>query len=219
LAATTLAGVAVLALVLGLLYPLLGTPVRLRQDMPSTPDHLTLDGYAWMQDGSILNATGEEVSFSGDYDAIHWLRANAGQTDVIVEAGIGPYRGNGARISSATGMPAVIGWDRHQHQQRYPEGIQQRMADVRSIYNSTDVNQKLELLRRYNARYVIVGDVERLWNFPDNPAHYASDEGLRAFDSMVGSSLRVAFISGPTIVYEVLDFPAIPPVVDAVHQL
>ena len=216
---TILAGVGLLALVLGLFYPIFATPVRLRQDMPSSPGGLTLDGYAWMEGGTLTNGTGDLMSFSGDLDAIGWLNAQPDQTSVIVEAGIGPYRGNGARISSGAGMPAVIGWDRHQYQQRYPDGISKRMADVRTIYNSTDTNHKLELLRRYNVRYVVVGDVERLWNTPENPAYYASNEGLAAFDSMLGQSLRLAFVSGSTRIYEVLDFPEIRPSPDAIHNL
>lgn len=213
------AGIASLALLAGLVYPLMATPVRLRQDMPSTPSGLTLDGYAWMRGGSIQNADGQVIDFTGDLEAIEWLDRNASPTDVIVEAGIGPYRGNGARISSGTGMPAVIGWDRHQYQQRYPEGIAQRMEDVRVIYNSTDPRKKLELLRRYRVRYVIVGDVERYWNTPDQPRPYASEAGLETFEAMLGESLRLAFVSGGTRVYEVLDFPRLPPAPGAVHNL
>ena len=68
-------------------------------------------------------------------------------------------------------------------------------------------------------RYVIVGDVERLWNTPDNPAYYASAAGLDAFESMLDQSLRLAFVSGSTRVYEVLDFPSIRPASDANHDL
>jgi uncharacterized membrane protein len=214
-----LAGVGTLAVLAGLFYPLFATPVRLRQDMPTSPNELTLDGYAWMRGASILNATGNPVTFGDDLAAIEWLNHNARQTDVIVEAGIGPYRGNGARISSATGMPAVIGWDRHQHQQRYPEGISRRMDDVRLIYNSASPAEKLELLRRYRAKYIIVGDVERYWNFDDNPQFYASEPGLAAFEAMVGSSLRLAFVSGSMRIYEVLDFPSIAPAPDATREL
>ncbi len=213
------AGVGVVALVAGLTYPFFATPVRLRQDMPTSPSALTLDGYAWMEEGWITNATGDTISFAGDLDAINWLNGQEDQTAVIVEAGIGPYRGNGARISSATGMPAVIGWDRHQYQQRYPEGIAKRMADVKTIYNSTVPAEKLDLLRRYNVRYVVVGDVERYWNYQEAPEYYASEAGLQAFESMLGESLRLAFVSGPTRVYEVLDFPMIRPAADAVHNL
>jgi YYY domain-containing protein len=199
----------VTAAVVGSLYPLLGTPARLSQNMTSSPGGLTLDGYAWMRNGWIHNGTGDVMMFNGDLDAIRWLNKIEG-TPVILEGSIGPYRGNGARISSGTGLPAVLGWDRHQYQQRYGSGISQRMAEVRMIYNETDPLRKLEMLRSYNVRYVIVGDVERLWNTPENPQPYASAEGLDAFDLLIGHGLKVAFTSAHTTIYEVEDFPRLP---------
>jgi hypothetical protein len=163
-----------------------------------------------MDGGMILNGTNEPIQFSGDLAAIEWFNEHVDGTPVILEASIGPYRGNGSRISSATGLPTVLGWDRHQRQQRYEPGISQRMDDVRDIYNETDPARKLEMLRRYRVRYVVVGDVERYWNLPENPTHYASSEGLAAFDALLGDDLVLAFESGTTKVYEVLDFPRIP---------
>ncbi|MBA2453624.1 MAG: hypothetical protein H0V47_10665, partial [Chloroflexia bacterium] len=157
-------GILGFALIAGIIYPVFGTPARLSQDMESSPLSLTLDGYSWMEGGSIQNATGDTISFGGDLAAIEWLNMNTSGTPVLLEAAIGPYRGNGSRISSATGLPAVLGWDRHQSQQRYEQGISHRMQDVEAIYNSTDPDAKLEALRRYDVRYVIVGDVERYWN-------------------------------------------------------
>lgn len=78
------------------------------------------------------------------------------------------------------------------------------------IYNETDPLRKLEMLRSYNVRYVIVGDVERLWNTPENPQPYASAEGLDAFDLLIGHGLKVAFTSAHTTIYEVEDFPRLP---------
>ncbi len=208
--------VATTLLAFGMIYPVLATPVRLDWDMESSPAGLSLDGYAWMDGGQILNGTNEPIEFSGDLAAIDWLNEHADGTPVILEASIGPYRGNGSRISSATGLPTVLGWDRHQRQQRYEPGISQRMADVRAIYNETDLTTKLEELRRYRVRYVIVGDVERYWNLPENPTYYASAEGLAAFDALLGNGLELAFESGNTRVYEVLDFPRVAPAPGAV---
>ncbi|MDQ3548243.1 MAG: DUF2298 domain-containing protein, partial [Chloroflexota bacterium] len=208
-----------LLLAFGMIYPVIGTPVRLEWDMESSPAGMTLDGYAWMDDGQILNGTGETIEFSGDLAAIDWLNEHASGTSVILEAAIGPYRGNGSRISSATGLPAVLGWDRHQRQQRYEPGISKRMEDVHAIYNETNPAAKLEALRRYRVRYVIVGDVERYWNTPENPTFYASPAGLATFDRLLGSELELAFESGTTRIYEVLDFPSIPPAPDAIADL
>ncbi|HYI16303.1 MAG TPA: DUF2298 domain-containing protein, partial [Thermomicrobiales bacterium] len=207
---------ATVLLAVGMIYPILATPVRLDWDMESSPSGLSLDGYAWMDGGQILNGTNEPIEFSGDLDAIEWLNENVDGTPVILEASIGPYRGNGSRISSATGLPAVLGWDRHQRQQRYEPGITERMADVHAIYNENDPAIKLEELRRYRVRYVIVGDVERYWNVPENPTYYASAAGLAAFDALLGNGLELAFESGNTRVYEVVDFPRVPPAQGAV---
>jgi len=219
IALPVLTGTATAALALGLVYPVVATPVRLEQDMPTSPDWLTLDGYAWMRNGWILNGTGQTIEYGGDLAAIEWLSKNVDEPAVILEGAIGPYRGNGSRISSGTGFPTVIGWARHQEQQRYREDIAPRVADVHTLYNTTNLNLKLELLRRYQVRYVVVGDVERLWNTPDQPRPYASAAGLRAFDELVGSGLEVAFESGHTTVYEVLDFPRRAPAPGAIHDL
>ena len=64
------------------------------------------------------SGSGEPVYFKDDLALIDWLNAHIHGTPVIAEASIGPYRGNGSRISSATGLPTIIGWERHEEQQR-----------------------------------------------------------------------------------------------------
>jgi len=213
-----LLGVSLALLAAGLVYPVLGTPQRLAQRMPTTPAAVSLDGYSWMRGASITNALGEPITFTGDYYAIQWLRDHATGHAVIVEASIGPYRGNGSRISSATGLPAVLGWDRHQRQQRLTPEIDRRLLDVRELYSTTDLERKRWILRRYNVRYVIVGDVERRWriNWPFAGAQaqaepYASEAGLAAFEQLEGTLLRRVFESGSTVIYEVIPFPSLPP--------
>jgi uncharacterized membrane protein len=172
-----------------------------------------------MRGGSILNATGQPLGFTGDLEAIEWLDQNVEGTPVLLEASIGPYRANGSRISSATGLPAVLGWDRHQYQQRYSDGIARRMREVREIYNETNPWRKLELLRGYDVRYVIVGDIERYWDSTSDSLPYASPEGLAAFEKLVADgAARVAFSAHGTTVYEILDFPSLPAAPDAVRR-
>ncbi|HEX3721380.1 MAG TPA: DUF2298 domain-containing protein, partial [Nitrolancea sp.] len=214
--------ISVLLIAAGLIYPLAGTPARLSNHMPGSPKSLTLNGFAWMNGSWILNTTGQQITFTGDYAAITWLRTHDTDNGIIAEASIGPYRGDGSRISSATGLPTVLGWDSHERQQRYWPGIDQRLADVHTLYNSTNVADKLALIEEYDVRYVVVGDVERYWE-PD-PGFvgisvagqpYASADGLAAFNSMLGTDLRVAFKSGDTTVYEVIPFPELKPALSA----
>ena len=209
-------GVGVLAL--GLAYPVAATPARFDRDMPSSPHGLSLDGYAWMQGAEITTPTGQVVTFTDDLALIKWLNANVTGTPTLLEAAIGPYRGNGSRISSATGLPTVLGWDHHQTQQRYTSDVTKRMSAVRQIYNETNLDAKLAGLRRYNVRYVVVGDVERYWSSDSDPSPYASKAGLDAFDALVGHGLTVAFRSGQTLLYRVDDFPRVPPAPGAVRR-
>ncbi len=108
-----------------------------------------------------------------------------------------------------TGLPALVGWDNHEAQQRYPEQVAERHRDVRELYDSADPQRALELISRYGVRYIYVGPVERLHEFPaleegGTPQRYASSEGLRKFDGMVGTTLRVAYRNQGVTLYEVL---------------
>ncbi|HVB64232.1 MAG TPA: DUF2298 domain-containing protein [Nitrolancea sp.] len=206
----------------GLIYPIAGTPARLANHMPGSPSTLTLNGLAWMNGSWILNSSGQKIDFTGDLAAIKWLRTHDTDNGIIAEASIGPYRGNGARISSGTGLPSVLGWDSHERQQRYWPGIDQRLVDLHTLYNSTDVATKRALIDQYGIRFIIVGDVEREWE-PDpgfagifaGDQPYASVAGLATLDAMVGTDLRIAFKSGDTTVYEVIPFPRLAPKLSA----
>ncbi len=211
------------------LYSVLGTPQRLALRLPSTPSPGSLDGYAWMRGGSFLNSLGEVIETTEDRAVIEWLRAHAEGNPVILEASIGPYRGNGSRISSATGLPTVLGWDRHERQQRkrvvpvdrrvrllspLGDAVDRRLFEVRELYDTTDLARKRELLWRYRVRYVVVGPVERGWRVqpgfagavrPDEP--YASQQGLAAFEALEGSTLRRVATFGETRIYEVVSDP------------
>ena len=137
--------------------------------------------------------------------AIDWLFQNVTGTPVIAEASIGPYRCNGSRISAATGLPTIIGWERHQQQQRYPETLPERVRDVRTLYNSPDPREKEAILRRYNVAYVVVGDLERLYPIADNECTpTGSAEGIAAFGAMLGATLEIAHSAVGTTIYRVL---------------
>ena len=142
------------------------------------------------------------VSFADDLKAIDWFNEHVDGSPVIAEASFGPYRGNSSRFSIATGLPDVIGWAHHETQQRYPDGIDERVQDVRTLYDSADVNEKRDILLKYDVRYVIVGDVERYTLY--GGALYASPDGLAAFQQMVGTTLEVAYQAGTTTVYRVI---------------
>ncbi|MBA3450974.1 MAG: glycosyltransferase family 39 protein, partial [Chloroflexia bacterium] len=159
-------GVAASALLIlaSLTYPVLATGPRLAQQVAPRTGPRTLNALAWMESGTVAvsdDAEFSHIGYAGDAPAIDWFFMNVTSSPVIAEASIGPYRCNGSRIASATGLPTIIGWERHEQQQRYADSLPERVADVRTLYTSGDPVEKTTILRRYNVEYVVVGDVER----------------------------------------------------------
>lgn len=207
------AGVLALLLLASFVYPVVATPLRVQEQFPRPPGYgPTLDGYRWMEYGTIPNERCQQFGFRDDYAAIRWLLDHLTGTPVIAEASIGPYRGNGSRFAIATGFPTILGWDRHEFQQRPALGIQQRDRDVRALYNSGDVGEKLTILQRYHVSFVVVGAVERHWYLPAPAGSppctagepYASPQGLAALEGLAGRYLDPVFRSGETVIYRVL---------------
>jgi YYY domain-containing protein len=156
------------------LYPLTAVPVRV-SDRFENSHSVTLDGTEYMST-SVYSDDNRPVTLSWDRQALFWLRQNIQGIPTILEANTPLYRW-GSRVSIYTGLPTVIGWDWHQKQQRSVlpgELIDQRLDDVKTMYNSTDVDQTMQLLDQYQVQYVYVGPLEHLYYDP---------AGLAKFDS------------------------------------
>ena len=155
------------------LYPLTAVPARVG-DRFDNSHSVTLDGTEYMTT-SIYSDDSRPVVLEWDRQAFAWLRQNVPGIPTILEANTPLYRW-GSRVSINTGLPTVIGWDWHQKQQRSVlpgELIDQRLEDVKTMYNSTDVDQTLQLLDQYQVRYIYVGTLEHL---------YYDSAGLDKFD-------------------------------------
>jgi uncharacterized membrane protein len=160
--------------------------------------------------GSVPSAGGEEaddarIRFAEDRAVIDWFNREVPGSPVVAEASIGPYRCNGSRISIGTGLPTIIGWERHLEQQRPGDDLAGRVEDVGRLYRSADPREKERILRRYDVDYVVVGELERRYPVADETCQATgSAAGVEAFEPMVGSTLEVAFAAGATRVYRVL---------------
>ena len=100
------------------------------------------------------------------------------------------------RVSIYTGLPTVLGWDNHQRQQRgYSPTIGERIGDIRRIYSTTDHEEALKLLDKYQVEYIYVGELER---------HYYQQQGLDKFDSMLGTELELVYVNSTVQIYRVL---------------
>lgn len=141
------AGVAVLLILAGLVYPLTATLARTNGfDNPQT-----LDGLAFTR------------SFKPfEYEAVRWLNDNVEGAPVILEA-VGNSYSEGGRISSQTGLPTVLGWASvHEIAWRgSAKLLEGREADVAQAYTTTSVDETRAILEKYEIEYVYVGAFER----------------------------------------------------------
>lgn len=166
-----------------LLYPLLATPakwnIRMNAEAPNTLDGMAFMPYVEYGDVDYLG-NGLTIRLADDYDAIRWMQRNIEGTPVIAEAhGGNPYRSVANRVAMYTGLPAIVGWDWHQRQQRavLPGNlVTDRINDVNTLYNTTDLALAEALLEKYSVGYVYVGALENAYYFP---------EGLAKFDRLV----------------------------------
>jgi YYY domain-containing protein len=146
--------------------------------------------------GELLGLRGRtprELSPAGEA-SIAWLRREAAPGSVVLEAADvlnladvaagaqpscgGSYNGSGfGGVSSATGLPTVIGWVGHQQQWRGGDAAARdqlgpRCADVHTIYDTTDPARARELLDKYGVDYIYVGNLERQLYSPESLAKF-----------------------------------------------
>jgi len=154
------AGLAVLLLG-ALVYPVAATPRRVAERFPSgSPPRNTLDGTAYMTH-AVYDAPGGSAPVEMKYDreALEWIWEHVQGTPVLAEAPVDYYREGGTRITSYTGLPTLVG--AHQYEQRPVEQVAPREADAQRLFASTDPDEALQILDRYQVRLVYVGSLER----------------------------------------------------------
>jgi YYY domain-containing protein len=108
----------------------------------------TLDGLAYL-----------EMQHPADAGAVAYLRTLAG-SEIIVEAEKGDYSYY-SRVSSFTGIPAVVGQPFHEFMWRGNDDgwYADRPADIQAIYEQP--GKTIPLMKKYHATLLYVGDSER----------------------------------------------------------
>lgn len=166
-----------------------------RLDARFQPLAATLDGRAWLDHGPVVVEANQvpPIDVTADNDLIAWLRANAPGGSTIVEAAGPSYTWVG-RVSVATGLPTVIGWQFHQTQQRraYGNEVDERTAAVKRLYADPEPIQALRTLAAYRPDYLVVGTVEHALGTP---------EAIAALGDLPG--VDVAWEQGDEVVYTV----------------
>jgi uncharacterized membrane protein len=185
--ALVIAGILILA---GLVYPVMAFYSR-TNGFTSQPD---LDG-----------ASGIARSHPDDWAAIQWLLIESEKLEkvpIILEAPGKSYNYEG-RISAFTGLPAVLGWSIHESQWRgsYEEQAK-REPDIAAIYTTHDGLFALDLLRKWNVTYVILGWPEQ--NYiqqlcADESRRCNAASAVRKFNQV----LEPVFSQGLTTIYRV----------------
>jgi YYY domain-containing protein len=108
----------------------------------------TLDGLAYLSS-----------THPGDATAVAYLRTLSGD-EILVEAENGDYSYY-SRVSSFTGIPAIIGQPFHEFMWRGDDTgwYSARPAEIRAIYEKPE--NTIALMKKYNATLLYVGDPER----------------------------------------------------------
>jgi uncharacterized membrane protein len=184
------------------LFTLLGGLAKVKDRMVSSAPH-TLDGMAYMQvagyeEHNALTDTFDRMYLEQDYEIIRWLQDNVQGSPVIVEANSRNLYRWYTRYTIYTGLPGVVGWEWHQQQQRAlnpGDWVTQRVYEIDDFYLTQDMSVMRQFLQRYDVRYVIVGQLERIT--------YAGP-GLDKFEDFDGVLWREVYRYKDSVVYEVV---------------
>jgi uncharacterized membrane protein len=163
---------------------------RMAPQAPHTFDSMTYMAYAEFWDTNVMD-------LSQDYRAIRWMQDNVKGSPVIVETNCPEYRWC-TRFTIYTGLPGVVGWNWHQRQQRAlgpPNLVTDRVDAIGEFYNTTDLGYTRDFLAKYEVRYIVVGQLERI---------YYEDNGLRKFVRYDGIYWKAVYRDMDTTIYEVL---------------
>jgi YYY domain-containing protein len=176
-------------------FPLLAGNDKIKDRIASTAPH-TLDGMTYME-YSTYNDQGVELDLSQDYRAIRWMQENVKGSPVIVEGNAPEYRW-GTRFTIYTGLPGVVGWNWHQRQQRAVlavDWVWPRVDEINAFYSGINPTDAQSFLEKYDVRYIIVGQMERV---------YYPAEGLAKFEDLNGVYWKEVYREQNTVVYEVI---------------
>ena len=177
----------------GVLFLALGGMGKIKDRMTTTAPH-TLDSMEYMNYSQYADF-GTVFDLSQDYRAIRWLQDNVQGSPVILEAAPAGIQYTWfSRFSIYTGLPNVVGWQWHQQQQRvmFSNEVIARGLEVDAFYTTTDIFAALDFLRKYDARYIVVGQLER--------AKYAGS-GLDKFEAFDGMYWLEVYRDQQTVIY------------------
>jgi uncharacterized membrane protein len=175
---------------------------RMATDAPHTLDSMTYMDYADYYEG--FGNISANMDLSQDYRAIRWMQDNIQGSPVIAEAPSAGVQYTWLnRFSIYTGLPDVIGWEWHQVQQRVmfaASVINRGRVEEDGFYTTSNINEAMKFLQKYDVKYIIVGQLERLKYTPTIPD---TPNGLDKFEVYKGVFWNEVYRDGETVIYEV----------------
>jgi uncharacterized membrane protein len=133
-----------------------------------------------------------EKRYPGDWAAVKWLEENVtlGEQPTILEANGDSYTDYN-RISVFSGLPTVAGWTVHEWLWRGGyEPISKRAEEVRKIYEFPLSPEAFEIIKKYQIKYIVVGEGERQ-KYPLMDELRVAGLGERVFSQMGTSIYQV----------------------------
>ena len=180
-----------------LMFTIAATSEKISDRMTPGAVPPTLDSIDYMKYAH-YSERDKDMDLSQDYRAIRWIQDNVKGSPVILEgAPAGVQYTWFSRYSIYTGLPTVVGWQWHQEQQRVvmPNGIvAARGQEAQGFYRTGDLTEAQAFLKKYDVRYIVVGQLERA----------AFPEGLAKFDEQDGALWQAVYRDGETVIYQVL---------------
>jgi uncharacterized membrane protein len=184
------------------LYTVAASWDKVTDRMSSRAPH-TLDSMAYMRYGT-YNEDGVDLDLSRDYRAIRWAQDNIQGSPVIVEANSGELYHWFSRFTIYTGLPSVLGWEWHQVQQRAllpSTRVHERLEEIATFYLTSDTNEAMAFLTKYNVRYIIFGQLEQVVYAGPGLMKFGAGDGIlwRQVYPPVGADPQ-----NETVIYEVI---------------
>lgn len=106
-----------------------------------------------------------ETECMADELGTQWLNENVEGVEVVLEANGDSYTFYN-RVSVITGLPTLMGWHTHEWlwqsdgSGEFPAIVDERKADVNTLFTTTDANVAQELIEKYDISYIYIGKCE-----------------------------------------------------------
>jgi uncharacterized membrane protein len=150
-----------LTLAAALVYPLGGTAAWLRGRSADIQGLEDAESRAALSPGADAEALFRALH-PGDASAAAFIARVAAPGEAIVEETGEPYTWS-SRIGTFSGVSTVLGWGNHEAVWRQGWApVLRRRDDIASIYGAQGPDEACPLLRSYGARFLVVGERERL---------------------------------------------------------